>query len=67
MIDQKIINWTYFKLQSCLFTMTNIAKNSYKSQSVYSGYGLAFYGAGLCSFGYDFARNVVIFGVDNSS
>ena len=47
--------------------MTNIAKNSYKSQSVYSGYGLAFYGAGLCSFGYDFARNVVIFDVDNSS
>ena len=67
MIGQKNINYSYFQFQSCLFTMTNIAKNSYKSQSVYSGYGLAFYGAGLCSFGYDFARNVVIFGVDNSS
>ena len=47
--------------------MTNIAKNSYKSQSVYTGYRLAVYGAGLCSFGYDLARNLVIFGVDNSS
>ena len=34
---------------------------------MYSGYGTAFDGAGLWSFGYDFARNVVTFSVDNSS
>ena len=34
---------------------------------MYSGYGIAFDGKGLLSFGNDFARNVVIFDVDNSS
>ena len=34
---------------------------------VYSGYGIAFDSAGSWSFGNGFARNVVIFGVDNSS
>ena len=33
---------------------------------MYSGYGTAFDGAGLWSFGYDFARNVVTYAVDNS-
>ena len=32
---------------------------------VYSGYGIAFDGAGLWNFGDDFAKNAVIFGVDN--
>ena len=44
-----------------------IVKNSDKGKYVYSAYGIAFDGAGSWSFGYDFARNVVIFGVDNSS
>ena len=34
---------------------------------MYIGYGMAFDGTGSWSFGNDFARNVVIFGVDNSS
>ena len=45
----------------------NIVKNSDKAKWVYSGYGKAFDGAGLCSFANDFARSDVIFGVDNSS
>ena len=46
---------------------TNMAKNSDKSKWVYTGYGIAFDGVDLWSFGNDFARNVTIFGVDNSS
>ena len=38
-----------------------------KPKCVYSGYGIAFGGAGSWSFGNEFARNVVIFGVNNSS
>ena len=34
---------------------------------VYSGYGIAFDGKGKRRLGNDFARNVIIFGVDNSS
>ena len=34
---------------------------------VYSGYGITFDGAGSWSFGNDFTRNAVIFGVDNIS
>ena len=34
---------------------------------VYSGYGLTFGNAGSWSFDNDTARNVIIFGVDNSS
>ena len=33
---------------------------------VYSGYGIAFDGKGEWGFGNDLARNVIIFGVDNS-
>ena len=32
-----------------------------------TGYGIAFDGKGMWSFGNDFTRNVIIFGVDNSS
>ena len=42
-------------------------KNCDKSKYVCSGYRIAFDGLGSWSFGNDFARNVVIFGVDNSS
>ena len=34
---------------------------------MYSGYGIAFDGAGSWNFGNDISRNVVIFGFDNSS
>ena len=34
---------------------------------MYSGYGIAFDGKSEWSFGNDFARNVIIFGVDNIS
>ena len=34
---------------------------------MYSGYGITFDGKGSWSFGYEFAGNVTIFGVDNSS
>ena len=41
-------------------------KNSDKERHVYSGYGMAFDGKDSSSFGNDYARNVVIFGVDNN-
>ena len=34
---------------------------------MYSGYRIAFDGKGSWSFNDDFARNVIVFGVDNSS
>ena len=33
---------------------------------VYTVYGIVFNGVGLWNFGNDFAKNVVIFGTDNS-
>ena len=43
------------------------SKNSGKNKYVYSHYRLAFDGADSWSFGNNFAKNVVTFGVDNSS
>ena len=53
--------------QEVLLTISNlrIAYNN-KEKYVYSGYGITFDSAGSWSFGNDFARNVIIFGVDNS-
>ena len=56
-----------FKFKNCLFGATNIVKHSDKENYVYSGYGKAFDSVGWWSFDNDFARNVVIFGVNNSS
>ena len=50
-----------------MFGVTNLVKNSDKTKWVYSGYGIAFDGAGLWSFGNDFATNITILGADNSS
>ena len=50
-----------------LFGATNIIRNSDKEKYVYSGYVIAFDGKGDWSFGNDYARNVITFGVDNSS
>ena len=52
---------------SCLFGAANKVKNSDKEKQVYSGYGITFGSAGSWSFGDNFAENIVIFGVDNSS
>ena len=46
---------------------TNIVKNSDKEKYVYSDYRIVFDGKGEWSFGNDYARNVIIFGSDNSS
>ena len=56
-----------FKFKNCLFGATDIGINSDKKKYVYSGYGITFDNAGSWSFGNDFARNIIIFGVDNSS
>ena len=56
-----------FTLKNCLFRATNIVKNNDKEKYVYSGYGIVFDGKGKWSFGNDYAGNVIIFGVDNSS
>ena len=50
-----------------MFSATNIIKNSDKEKYMYGGYGIAFEGKDKWSFGNDYARNGVIFGVDNSS
>ena len=54
-------------LKNCLFDATNIVKNNDKSKYEYSGYGIPLAGAGEWNFDNDFARNVVIFGVDKIS
>ena len=51
-----------------MFDATNIVKNSNKEKSAcISACGIAFDGKGSWNFGNDFAENVVIFNVDNSS
>ena len=56
-----------FKFKNSLFGATNIVKNSGKKKYVYNGYGIAFDSAGSWSFDKDFARDVRIFWVYNSS
>ena len=50
-----------------MFRASNIVRNSDKEKWVYSDYGIAFDGAGLWNFRKYFAKNAVIFGIDNSS
>ena len=49
-----------------MFGETSIVKKGDKDQWEYSGYWIALYGKGTSSFGNDYVRHVVIFGVDNS-
>ena len=56
-----------FKFKNCLFGAINVVKYSDKEKYVNSGYGITVDSAGLWSFDNDTARNVIIFGVDNSS
>ena len=56
-----------FTLKYCLLDGTNIIENSDKDKWVYNSYEIAFDGKGWWSFGNDFAKNVAIFSVSNSS
>ena len=56
-----------FTLNNCLFGTAKLVRNAIKSKFTYNCWGIAFDGEGSWRFGIDFARNAVIFGVDNSS
>ena len=60
------ILFRHFTLRNCLFRATNIVKNSDEEKYVYSGFGKTLDGKGEWSFGNGYARNIIIFGVDNS-
>ena len=47
--------------------VTDIVNNCDKENWVHSGYGIAFDGKDTWSFVYDYAKNIIAFGVDNSS
>ena len=55
-----------FKFMNCLLGSTNIVINSDKEKYVHSKFGITFDSAGSWSFDNYTARNVIIFGVDNS-
>ena len=65
--DWPEVSFRNFTLKNYLFRATNIIKNNDKEKYVYSGYGTAYDAKGKWSFGNDYARNIVIFGVVNSS
>ena len=50
-----------------MFGTVKLVGNAIKDKFTYNGRGIAFDGEGSWSFGKEFARNVIIFGVDNSS
>ena len=50
-----------------IFGTVELRRNSDKNKFTYNGRGMAFDGKGYWSFDNDTARNVLIFGVDNSS
>ena len=56
-----------FATKNCLFGATSIVKNNDKEKYVYSGYGIVVNEKSEWSSNNDTARNVVIFGGDNSS
>ena len=56
-----------FTLKNCLFRTFKLERNTIKSKFTYNGREIAFDGEGSWSFGNDFARNFLIFGVNNSS
>ena len=67
MLGQKFRLEIPLTLKNCLLGTTNIFKNSDKEKYVYISYVRAFDGKGEWSFGNYRARNVTIFGADNSS
>ena len=56
-----------FTIKNCLFGATISVKHNDKEKYGYSGCGIAFDGKGYWNFNDDYARNAIIFGVDNSS
>ena len=56
-----------FPLRNCFAWYSQIGKKRNQSKFLYIGRGTAFDGESSWSFGNDCARNVVIFGADNSS
>ena len=56
-----------FRLKNGLFGATNMVENSDKEKYIYSGYGITLDSAGSWNFYNNLTRNVIIFGVDNSS
>ena len=55
-----------FKFKNYLFGVTSIVRNSNKEKYVCGAYGIRFDIAGSWSFDIDSARNIMIFGIDNS-
>ena len=53
-------------MKNCLFGATNVVRNSDKEKYVYSGYEITFDSRGSWIFDNEFARDVIIFGFDNS-
>ena len=65
-------NWPHnpannFLLKDSFFGTVKLVRNETKSKFIYDGQGIAFDVKDSWSFDKDFARNAVIFGVDNSS
>ena len=56
-----------FKFKNCLFGPTSIVKNSDKENYDYTEYWITFNNTDWWNFGNGNARNIIIFGVDNSS
>ena len=70
-IVYELNNWPHnptnnFTLKNCLFHTVKLVRSTIKREFVYNLQGIAFDGEGSWSFGNNFARNVVIFGVDNN-
>ena len=57
----------YPTLENCLFEAVSLPKNVDIDKYNYSGYGIEFNTKGTFSFGNEFGRNVIFFGVDISS
>ena len=60
-------NINYPTLENCLFGYVKLTKNADIDKHGYLGYGIGFDRETSFSFGNDFGKNVIIFGVDMSS
>lgn len=56
----KLVTKTQYGL---VFDTFKLTRNTIKSKTIFNGHGIAFHGTGICSYGNDFARNVIILGV----
>ena len=54
-----------FKPKNCLFGTVKLKRNADKNKFTYNDREIAFNGKVVRNFGNGFARNIVIFGVDN--